>query len=742
MKTQLTVEGMHCASCATKIEQALRIRKGISEVNVNFASEKALITYDPKQLSLPDIQTVISQLGYTAALPAADREAAARQKEVRVLLLKTGIAALCSIPLMILAMGHDFGLQFPAAITRHLAWIQFGLATPVLLAGYDFFSRGIGALPKTKSASMDTLVALGVGAAYLYSLIGSMTGTGHHLYYETASFLITFILLGRLLESMAKSKTSAAIKTLMALQPKTATVIRNGVEEEIPISKVQAGAIIIVKPGQKVPVDGRILSGESAVDESMITGESLPVEKFEGSEVIGGALNKTGTFRYEATRVGADTTLAHIIRLVEEAQGSKAPIQKIADQVSAVFVPAVLIIAFAAGLTWLWLGQEFTFALTIFITVLIIACPCALGLATPTAIMVGTGKAAKRGILIKSAAALQQMAAITAVVFDKTGTLTKGKPQVTDIRPVSGDTSGFLQIAASLEKPSEHPLSEAVVQAASVKNIPLLEIQAFKAIPGKGLQARVTDTSYTLGNSRLMKELNTPIPTPMSETQRQWESEGKTVMFLAADQTLLGALAVADTLKPQSRQAVETLLNQGVTVTMLTGDNTATAIAIARQCSIPNTLAEVLPQDKAAKIKAIQTQGFKVAMVGDGINDAPALAQADVGIAIGAGADVAIETADIVLMQDNPQDVAAAIALAKATMRKIRQNLFWAFFYNALGIPIAAGVLYPAFGFLLNPLIAGAAMALSSVSVITNTLLMHIKTNSGYHGLTYPKPPL
>ena len=600
-----------------------------------------------------------------------------------------------------------------------------------MTAGSMFYSKGLFALIRTKAATMDTLVAIGTGTAYLYSVIisifiwGGDTSYGmDNLYYEVAALLIAFILLGKYLEAIAKGKTSEAIRKLMGMQAKTAIVLRGTKEVEVPIEQVQVNDILIVKPGQKIPVDGLVLTGYSAVDESMITGESIPVEKKIGDKIVGATINKTGTFTFRATKVGAETALAQIIKLVEEAQGSKAPIQKLADTVSAYFVPAVVVIALLAFSIWIMVGAEFSFALTTFVAVLIIACPCAMGLATPTAIMVGTGKGAEQGILIKSAEALQNAEKIDVVIFDKTGTITKGKPEVTNILPQKGFTEkAVLQYAAIAEKRSEHPLGEAIVKKAKEEKLSLPDPVKFKALMGRGLEASYNQKTILLGNRKLMTEKKIRCASLEKELQRL-ENEGKTAMILAINNKIAGIIAVADTMKEHSAEAVQRLQRLGKDVIMITGDNERTAQAIARQVGIKHVMAEVLPEQKAEKVKEPQRRKKRVAAVGDGINDAPMLAQADIGIAIGSGTDVAIESADIVLIKEDLRDVVNAMELSKYTMHKIRQNLFWAFAYNSAGIPLAAGILYPFTGWLLSPIIAGAAMAFSSVSVLSNSLLM------------------
>jgi Cu+-exporting ATPase len=732
MKTvYLTIQDMSCASCVAKIESALLEHKSIQKVGINFATKQASVSYSTDNLTIKDIIHIVSNVGYIA-LPKENRSQRSQEQDAHTVLRRnTLFSMVLAVPLVILAMGPEWGLKLPGWMIQNMAAIQFILATPVIGFGVQFFKKGLQSVLVSKSANMDTLVSLGVGSAYAFSLFvtvsilsGKTTYTHHDLYYETAAFLIAFILLGRLLESIAKGRTSEAIQSLMNLQAKTAWVIRKEKEIEIPIEDVQVGDIVLVKPGQKIPVDGVVVKGHSSVDESMVTGEFLPVEKLVGSTVIGATVNKTGSFRYEAQKVGADTMLAQIIKLVEDAQLSKAPIQKMADRVSAIFVPAVLIFGFVSFAIWMLLGAGISFSLTIFIAVMIIACPCALGLATPTAVMVGTGKAAKNGILIKNAESLQKVQSVNAIVFDKTGTITKGEPKVTDIIPIDVSERNVLSLAASLEKESEHPLGTAIIEAAKTRKLSLQSVSSFQSITGKGVQGSVEDELYYLGNRALIQTLSIPLDKHKSAVEAL-EEEGKTVMFLASKTKLYGFIAVADTIKPHSKMAVEYLQNQGIQTIMITGDNQKTAGAIASVCGITKVYAEVLPKDKADAIKKLQAEGHVVAMVGDGINDAPALAQADVGIAMGAGTDVAIESGDLVLIKDDLRDVVKAMDLSNYTMRKIKQNLFWAFSYNACGIPVAAGALYPLFGFLLNPMIAGVAMAFSSVSVLGNTLLMN-----------------
>jgi len=629
-------------------------------------------------------------------------------------------------------MGHHINLPLPNMSASSMALLQLLLTTPIIAAGYQFYTVGIRTAVVNRSASMDTLVALGTGTAYLYSLATSILiwsgragyDTGD-IYYEVAGMLIAFILLGRLLEAIAKGRTSQSIRKLLELQPKTATVLRDSMEQELPVEEVFLGDIVIVKPGGQVPVDGVVLEGSSSVDQSMLTGESIPVEKNVGDEVIGGTINKSGWFKFEATKVGADTALAQIVNLVEEAQGSKAPIQRLADRVAAYFVPAVLGIGIITFIIWYFAGPDAVSALKAFIAVIIIACPCALGLATPTAIMVGTGKGAEQGILIKNAETLEKAYKADAIVFDKTGTLTQGKPQVTDIVSLAGDykNDDILKLAAIAEKRSEHALSEAIVNKANDSGIDIAEADNFSAIPGKGIEAEVDKVKLLIGNRALFTEK--AIDIAEAETGiNPLEQEGKSVVIIAADAKVIGLIAIADTVKEHAAATVSWLKQHGKQVIMITGDNKKSAQSIAAQLGIDQVLSEVLPGDKAAEIKRLQEQGLTVAMVGDGINDAPALAQADVGIAIGSGTDVAVEAGDIVLLKDDMRDVVRALELSRYTIRKVKTNLFWAFFYNSVGIPIAAGILYPFFGILLNPMIAGIAMSLSSVSVVTNSLLL------------------
>ncbi|MBI5393343.1 copper-translocating P-type ATPase [Candidatus Woesearchaeota archaeon] len=733
-KKILKIKGMHCASCQTLIEKNLMKLVGMSKVSVNYAAEKAYVEYDEKKVSIKDMQKKVEALGYQAYIAdGKDREKAERESEIKTLKTKFWISLLFSIPLLYIVMGEMIGLPLPEFLMKmkYLSIIELLLTIPVIVAGNQFFSSGFRAV-MNKQPNMDSLIAIGTGAAFLYSLIVSIDlwlsyniFTEPTLYYEIAAFLITFILLGKLLEAVAKGKTSEAIKKLIGLQPKIAIVIRNKKEMEIPIDQVEVNDIVLVKPGQKIPVDGIVVSGNSSVDESMITGESIPVEKIKDSKVIGGTINKHGSFTFKATKIGSDTALAQIIKLVEEAQGSKAPIQRLADIISGYFVPAVVLIAIITFLTWYFLGNGFVFALTTFIAVLIIACPCSLGLATPTAIMVGTGLGAKSGILFKTAKSLETAQKVSRIIFDKTGTITEGKPIVTEIIPLNKSSENeILKYAAAVEKSSEHPLAEAIVNKAKEEKIAIQAVKQFHAIPGKGVGAALSGKKILFGSRKLYE--NSKGFSSINDQMQQLELEGKTVMILNVNNKILGLIAVADTVKQHAKEAIAQLHKQGIKTYMVTGDNKRTAEAIAKQVGIDYVLAEVMPAQKAEEVKKLQAKGKKVAMVGDGINDAPALTQADIGIAIGSGTDVAIESGDIVLMKNDLRDVVHALDLSKYTMKKIKQNLFWAFAYNVVGIPLAAGVFYPFTGWLLNPAIAGAAMAFSSVSVVSNSLSMRM----------------
>ncbi|MEI5993740.1 heavy metal translocating P-type ATPase [Candidatus Enterococcus mansonii] len=732
------IEGMTCASCAQTVEKATNKLNGVSKASVNLATEKMVVDFDPSTVNVSDITKAVSDAGYEAVeqidtVNTVDKDREKKQKHIKEMWQRFWLSAVFTVPLLYVAMGHMVGLPLPAFLDPMMhpetfATLQLILTIPVLYLGKSFFTVGFKALFKGHP-NMDSLVALGTSAAVVYSLYGTvMIFIGDPqfttaLYYESAGVILTLITLGKYFEAVSKGKTSEAIKKLMGLAPKNARVFRKGQEMEIPVDSVQLEDIIVVRPGEKIPVDGVVIEGSSAIDESMLTGESMPVEKKIGDNVIGASINKNGSFRFKATKVGKDTALSQIIKLVEDAQGSKAPIAKMADKISGVFVPIVMVLAVLAGLAWYFLGQEsWVFALTITISVLVIACPCALGLATPTAIMVGTGKGAENGVLIKSGDALETTHKIQTIVFDKTGTITEGKPKVTDIVTANGMTENeLLRLAASAEKGSEHPLGEAIVNGAEEKGLTISATEAFTAIPGHGIEVTIESSRLLLGNKKLMDDRGIALE-DLGNKSDQLAEQGKTPMYIAKDDRIAGIIAVADTIKPNSIPAIKKLHQMGIEVAMITGDNKRTAQAIAKQVGIDRVLSEVLPEDKANEVMKLQKEGKKVAMVGDGINDAPALAQADIGIAIGSGTDVAMESADIVLMRSDLMDVPTAVELSKATIKNIKENLFWAFAYNTLGIPVAMGVLYLFGGPLLNPMIAGAAMSFSSVSVLLNAL--------------------
>ena len=725
------VEGMTCAVCAGRVEKVTKKIEGVQDSVVNLTTEKMSITVDDDIVTYGDIKRAVEKAGYKLVREEEKENTEKKLSDKDKLLRRLIFSCIFTIPLLIVTMGHMVGMPLPKIIDpmvnpMNFAVFQIILTVPVMAIGYKFYLIGFKNLIKL-SPNMDSLIAVGTSAAFLYSVFGMYkiatgdTSYAMHLYFEAAVTILTLITLGKYLEAISKGKTSEAIKKLMGLAPKTATIIREGNEIVIPIDEVVVGDIILVKPGEKLPVDGEVIEGSTAIDESMLTGESIPVEKIVGSNVIGASINKTGFIKYKATKVGRDTALSQIIKLVEDAQGSKAPIAKMADVISAYFVPIVIGLAIFSAIAWLIAGETPVFALTIFISVLVIACPCALGLATPTAIMVGTGKGAENGVLIKGGEALEITHKINTIVFDKTGTITEGKPVVTDIVSRGKENNILLALAASAEKGSEHPLGEAIVRAAIEKNIELKSLENFNAIPGHGIEVVIENESILLGNLKLMKERSIDIGELRVEADRL-ANEGKTPMFIAINNSLEGIIAVADTVKPSSINAIKELHNMGIKVAMITGDNKKTAEAIAKQVGIDIVLSEVLPEDKANEVKKLQGKDDKVAMVGDGINDAPALAQADIGIAIGSGTDVAIESADIVLMRSDLMDVIVAIKLSKATIRNIKQNLFWAFGYNVLGIPVAMGVLHIFGGPLLNPMIAAAAMSLCSVSVLANAL--------------------
>jgi Cu+-exporting ATPase len=696
-----------------------------------------VVRFNPEQVTVAALKGAIVDAGYEVIdTEGGDTESAAREREQRRQLYLLVFSLSLSIPIMVLMVGFDFlGLAAILGIEGYEGYLLFALATPVqFIAGYQFYIGTYYAL-RNRRANMDTLIAIGSSAAYFYSVVvvflPSFVPFHHHTYFDTSAMIISLILFGKFLEAKAKGRTSQAIRSLIGLQARTARVVRDGREEEVPIESLVADDVFVVRPGEKIATDGTVTDGSSAVDESMITGESIPIEKSSGSEVIGGSINMNGSLKVRATRVGKDTALAQIIKLVEDAQASKAPVQRYADNVSAWFVPTVIAIASISFLVWYFIAYEefvggnevFVFSLIIFISVLVISCPCALGLATPTAIMVGSGKGAEHGILFKTAEALENTGKVRTVVLDKTGTITRGEPEVTEVTGLSLPQEEVLRLAAAAERGSEHPLAKAVVRRAEADRAPLPGAEGFEAIPGQGARSTVEGRSVLIGNRALMDSASIPIARA-EESLLRMEEQGQTAMLLAVDGRLAGIIGVADVIKPTSREAVSELRKMGVEVIMLTGDNPRTARVIASQVGIDKYIAEVLPENKAREIERLQAGGGKVAMIGDGINDAPALAQADVGIAIGSGTDVAMETGDVVLMRGDLNDAVAAIQLSRRTMSKIRQNLFWALGYNTAGIPIAAGVLYPAFGIRLNPFVAAGAMALSAVSVATNAALL------------------
>ena len=738
----LPITGMTCAACVTRVEKALKKVDGVLDASVNLATEEATVSYLADVASFDALKAAVEKAGYgvieTSDDAADDSEAQARAAELSRKRRQLIVALALGIPLMILSMLHDFGILKPIWVgvsdmamsdDHHMpafynvwAWIFGALATPVVFYSGRDFIRGAWVNLKHGSANMDTLIALGSLTAYIFSVAVLIFKLPVHVYFETAAMIVALILVGKYLEAKAKGETSAAIRALMNLQPPVARVLRAGQETDVPVADVRAGEIIVVRPGEKIPVDGVITLGSSAVDESMLTGESLPVEKKTGDGVIGATLNTSGSFQFRATKVGKDSALAQIVTLVRNAQGSKAPVQRLADRISGIFVPIVIVIALATFAIWYWIaGVGFTQALIFAVAVLVIACPCALGLATPTAIMVGTGVGAQHGILIKNAESLERAVALKTVVLDKTGTITQGKPALTDVIPLGHDEATLLQLAASAERGSEHPLGQAIVASANERKIALSQPSDFKAIAGGGIEATVDGKRIVIGNPRLIQERGIDLAqheTTISELQ----ARGRTAMLVSVDGALAGILAVADPIKPTSAAAIKALRDQGLHVVMLTGDNQRTAEAIGREAGVERVIADVLPADKAATIKQIQASGTTVAMVGDGINDAPALAQADVGVAIGTGTDVAMEASDITLLRGDLQSVPQAIQLSRKTMKTIRWNLFWAFIYNVIGIPIAAGVFYHWTGWQLSPMIAAAAMAFSSVFVVTNSL--------------------
>jgi Cu+-exporting ATPase len=712
-RMDLPVSGMSCAACARAIENQLAATAGVASAHVNFATSTATVEFDPARAAVRNLVDAIEELGYGVPQPVAgeDVEEQARAHEYAALQRRLWLAAAFAIPVVVLGMWP--GLMHLAA----MSWIQLALTAPVVFYAGAPFYKGAWTALRHRSANMNTLIALGTGAAFLYSLTVTVRG-GHEVYYEAAAVIVTLILLGRVLEARARGKASEAIRHLRELQPKTARVVRDGAEQDIPIEQVRVGDLVVVRPGEKIPVDGAVREGDSAVDESMLTGESMPVDKKSGDAVYGGTINRSGSLRFEARKVGRATALQQMIELVRQAQGSRAPVARLADVVSGYFTVGVLAIATLTFVVWLALAllgvAPLSFALRNFVAVLIIACPCALGLATPTAIMVGTGRGAERGILIKGGEALEAAHRIDTVILDKTGTITCGQPRVTDVIPMNGYAeAAVLRLAASAERYSEHPLGRAIVEHAQALAIVLEDPAGFRAVAGHGVEARVDGCDVTVGS------FAGPLELPEME---RLAAEGKTAVVVAVDGQPAGAIGIADTVKPEAAAAVRRLHEMGIEVWMITGDNRRTAESVARQVGIQRVLAEVLPDAKVAEVRKLQAAGRKVAMVGDGINDAPALAQADVGIAIGTGTDIAKEAASITLMRGDLNGVAGALALARRTMRVIRQNLFWAFAYNIIGIPIAAGALYPFTGWLLSPVLASAAMALSSVTVVTNSL--------------------
>ena len=747
-KELLDITGMSCSACSSRIEKVVGRMDGVDEMSVNLLTNNARVTYDETKLDMPAIIARIEKLGFGAAVHQAAAKAApvkpadTAADELREMRRRLVLSLGFTVPLFYLHMGLMYGWPLPSFVLGQenllvCALLQLFFCLPVVLTGHKYFFHGLRNL-FNRAPNMDSLIAIGSGAAFVYGvygLVGLAYVFGHQqwervgafydaLYFESAAMILALITLGKFLEARAKSRTSDALTALMQLAPPTALVERHGVQGEIPLEEVVTGDILIVKSGATVPVDGKIIEGSGALDESALTGESLPVDKTAGDKVTGGTINKSGYFKMEATAVGGDTTLAKIINLVEEATSSKAPIAKLADKISGVFVPVVITIAVLAACVWLFLGESLHFALTIAISVLVISCPCALGLATPTAIMVGTGRGAKQGILIKSAAALETAHKIDTVILDKTGTVTEGKPVVTDILPESVSRGELLTVAAALERLSEHPLGQAVITAAEQNGAAQNDftVSEYTPLAGRGFTAKINDKIYAAGNLALMAEQGVNVDADLQKKHEALAVNGKTPLYFAQGAQLLGIIAVADTVKPTSKAAVAQMKAMGLRVIMLTGDSAATAEAIRRQVDVDEAIAQVLPQDKERHVRRLQEEGRIVAMVGDGINDAPALARADVGIAIGAGTDVAIEAADMVLIKNDLLDVTRAVRLSRSVMKNIKENLFWAFIYNTIGIPLAAGVFYPAFGLLLNPMIAAAAMSCSSVSVVSNAL--------------------
>ena len=731
MKKKFEVTGMTCAACSSRVESVTKKLPGVRSVAVNLLSGSMLVVYDENIQSAEGIVAAVVGAGYGAAPAEGHRRNVKQEQALAAMKKRLWASFILLIPLMYVAMGHMWNWPLPEILHRPLplALTQLVLTVPVLAVNFGIFSRGFQNLFK-RSPNMDSLVAVGSGAALVYGLystvkiaIATAAGDGataahfaHDLYFESAAMILSLVTLGRFIETRSKGETGRAIERLLDLEPKTACVLRDGEEKIIPVQEVEIGDVVLLRPGESVPVDGVVLEGVSSIDQSMLTGESIPVEKRPGDRVAAATLNRTGFLKFRADRVGQDTTLAGIVRLVEEASSSKAPISRLADKIAGIFVPTVMAIAAAAVLVWLLLGKSVEFSLTIGIAVLVISCPCALGLATPVSVMVGTGRGAKSGILIKSAEALEFMCKADTVVLDKTGTLTEGKPVVTDVLPQQGSVGEFLRLAAALEQPSEHPLAAAVMEAAKELQIPLAT--DFVSVPGRGVKATVERVRYLAGNPAFLKENGIACP-----VREDLASQGKTLLYFAREQgDFLGVIACADPQKKNAREAVKKLKDIGLTVYMLTGDNQTTAQVVAEQLGVDHVIAQVMPQDKEQKIRQLQEEGHRVIMVGDGINDAPALTRAHVGVAIGAGTDIAIESADVVLMRSDPLDIASGIELSRAVLRNIRFNLFWAFFYNSMGIPIAAGLLYPLLGLKLNPMLGAAAMSISSLCVVTNAL--------------------
>lgn len=754
MDQKFDITGMTCSACSTTVEKSVRKLQGIDNVTVSLLTNTMTVEYDGNEANPDTIITAVKRAGYGAALKSNAKNAGAVAKanpieeELKEMKVRLIVSFIFLVPLLYIAMAHMFNYALPSWLhgpenAMTFAFLQMLLSIPIAYVNRKYYQMGFKTLWH-RSPNMDSLIAIGSSAAFLYGIYAIFRigyGLGHgemelvhrfatDLYFEAGGTILALITLGKFLETRSKGKTSEAITKLMDLAPKIAMVVRNGMEQEIPIEEVVIDDIVVVRPGQSIPVDGKIIEGSSSVDQSALTGESIPVEKNIGDKVIAATINKTGYFKFKAEKVGDDTTLAQIIKLVEDANSTKAPIAKLADKISGVFVPVVIVIAILTTILWMVSGQSFEFALAMGITVLVISCPCALGLATPVAIMVGTGKGAQNGILVKSAEALESLHSINTVVLDKTGTITEGKPVVTDIITNGNLTEAdLIQIGASIEKPSEHPLADAIVEKAKNMNLPLKEIESFNSISGMGIEATVEGKAYIAGNLALMMDKNIDIAT-FSTYSDKLANEGKTPLYFADHEKVIGIIAVADVVKENSKKAIDLFKSMGIDVVMLTGDNKRTAEAIRRELNIDRVVAEVLPQDKEKEIREIQATGKKVAMIGDGINDAPALTRADVGVAIGAGTDIAIESADIVLMKSDLLDAVTAVQLSRATIKNIKENLFWAFFYNILGIPIAAGLFYTAFGLKLNPMLAAAAMSLSSVFVVTNALrLKFFKVN-------------